>query len=246
MKIWKIILICISVTLTAGYLIFALVFIPKTDTMICTGINVEILDADSKQFVSDKEIKQLIDSRYPHIIEKKFADIDFAKIEKIAKEHTMVKMAACYKLQNGNLKIDITQRQPIFRVISGTQNYYIDIEGNEMPTSINHSVYVPIVTGNVNSKFIKDKLFDFIVFLQNDKFLRSQIEQIHVCPNMEIELVPRVGQHIIYLGQIDGYEEKLERLLIFYEKGLSQTGWNQYTGISLKYKDQVVCTKKKQ
>jgi cell division protein FtsQ len=63
---------------------------------------------------------------------------------------------------------------------------------------------------------------------------------------MEIELVPRVGQHIIYLGQIDGYEEKLERLLIFYEKGLSQTGWNQYTGISLKYKDQVVCTKKKQ
>ncbi|MBP6934890.1 MAG: cell division protein FtsQ, partial [Paludibacteraceae bacterium] len=107
-------------------------------------------------------------------------------------------------------------------------------------------VYVPIVTGNVNSKFIKDKLFDFIVFLQNDKFLRSQIEQIHVCPNMEIELVPRVGQHIIYLGQINGYEEKLERLLIFYEKGLSQTGWNQYTGISLKYKDQVVCTKKKQ
>ena len=85
MKIWKIILICISVTLTAGYLIFALVFIPKTDTMICTGINVEILDADSKQFVSDKEIKQLIDSRNPHIIGKSSLTLILPKLKKLQK-----------------------------------------------------------------------------------------------------------------------------------------------------------------
>lgn len=245
MKIWKIILISTGVTLLTGYLIFALFFlIPSRDETICKGIQVEILNADKKQFVSPKEITQLINSNFRHITGEKITNIDLAKVEEIVLNHPMVKTAACYKIQNGNLKVDITQREPVFKIISGEQSYYIDIDRKMMPTSVYYSAYVPVVTGNVNQKFIKDKLFDFIVFLQNDKFLSSQIEQINICPDLEIELVPRIGQHIIFLGTLDNYKEKLERLKTFYEKGLNETGWNHYTSISLKYKDQVVCRKK--
>lgn len=245
MKIWKAILIIVGITVMTAYLIFALFFvIPTKDESLCNGLKVEILDSRSKQFVSAPSIVQTITKKYPNIVGKKFCDIDLDNIETTILENPMVKNVACYKIQNGNLKIDITQREPVFRVVANLKSYYIDIEGKEMPTSVYYSVYVPVVTGYVNRQFIEDKLFNFIVFLQNDKFLRSQIEQIHVCPNLEIELVPRVGDQIIYLGKLDNYEEKLERLQTFYEKGLNQTGWNQYSGISLKYKDQVVCTKK--
>ena len=44
-------------------------------------------------------------------------------------------------------------------------------------------------------------LYKFGVFLQKNSFWNAQIEQIHVLPGRNIELVPRVGDHIIYLGK---------------------------------------------
>ena len=41
-------------------------------------------------------------------------------------------------------------------------------------------------------------LYKFGVFLQKNSFWNAQIEQIHVLPGKNIELVPRVGDHLIY------------------------------------------------
>jgi cell division protein FtsQ len=59
-----------------------------------------------------------------------------------------------------------------------------------------------------------------------------------------VELTPTVGSQQIILGKIENYKENLEKLRLFYEKGLSKVGWNNYSVINLKYKNQVVCTKK--
>ena len=59
----------------------------------------------------------------------------------------------------------------------------------------------------------------------------------------DFELVPKVGNHKIVFGGIDNLESKFEKLMIFYKKGLSKTGWNEYSEINLKFKNQVVCTK---
>ena len=87
-------------------------------------------------------------------------------------------------------------------------------------------------------------LYKFGVFLQNNKFWDAQIEQINVLPNHGIELVPRVGDHLIYLGKIENFENKLHRLKIFYEKGLNQVGWNKYSRINLEFGNQIICTKR--
>ena len=43
----------------------------------------------------------------------------------------------------------------------------------------------------------------------------------------------------------EAYEEKFEKLKMFYTEGLNKTdGWNKYSTINIKYKNQVVCTKK--
>jgi cell division protein FtsQ len=80
-------------------------------------------------------------------------------------------------------------------------------------------------------------------FITNDKFWNSQIEQIYVNNNYEFELIPRVGSHIIELGRAEDLNEKFENLKILYLRGFNNLGWNQYEKISLKYKNQVVCTK---
>ena len=60
----------------------------------------------------------------------------------------------------------------------------------------------------------------------------------------EMELVPRVGNHTILFGDEKEMDEKFSKLFLFYKEGLSKQGWNKYNVINLKYKDQVVCTKK--
>lgn len=88
------------------------------------------------------------------------------------------------------------------------------------------------------------QLFELAKFINEDKFWKSQISQIFINQNNDIEMTPRVGSHNIVLGDANQIEEKFQKLLIFYKKGLNNTGWNNYSTINLKYKNQVVCTKR--
>ena len=74
---------------------------------------------------------------------------------------------------------------------------------------------------------------------------------------MGIELVPRVGNHIIYLGNLPEsnilekrekeitafVNKKMKRLENFYKYGLSQAGWNKYSYINLEFDNQIICKK---
>ena len=61
----------------------------------------------------------------------------------------------------------------------------------------------------------------------------------------EFELYPAIGNHKIIFGEAKDIAEKFEKLKLFYNEGLNKTdNWNKYAVVNLKYKNQVVCTKK--
>ena len=72
----------------------------------------------------------------------------------------------------------------------------------------------------------------------------TSLEQIYVHPDKEVELIPRVGNHRILLGTFDHFEEKLANLRLFYEQAIPKMGWEKYSIINLKYRNQIVCTKR--
>jgi len=110
-----------------------------------------------------------------------------------------------------------------------------------MPVPRNFAAYVPVANGNISDEYAKNQLYDFAKFLQGDKFWNSQIEQIFVEPNLDVEIIPSVGDHRIIIGKIENYPENLKKLQLFYDKGLKETGWTRYSVINLKFKNQVVC-----
>ena len=73
-----------------------------------------------------------------------------------------------------------------------------------------------------------------------------------------VELVPRVGNHIIHLGKLpessqrqqrkqlvtEFTNKKMDRLEKFYRYGLSQAGWNKYSYINLEFDNQIICKKR--
>ena len=113
-----------------------------------------------------------------------------------------------------------------------------------MPISQRYVAHVPIATGYMEKEFAENELYEFALFLQDNEFWNNQIEQICVFPNKEVELIPRVGRFRIVLGSLDDFEEKLNKLRLFYDQAIPKVGWDKYSVIDLKYKNQIVCTKK--
>ncbi|MDE6374871.1 MAG: hypothetical protein K2L09_03900 [Alistipes sp.] len=91
------------------------------------------------------------------------------------------------------------------------------------------------------------KLLTFVEYIENDAFWRSEVVQFIASTTpggaLEVDLVPRSGRHTVRFGRIAEIEEKFDRLLRFYEGGLSRIGWDEYRTIDVRYSDQVVCRK---
>lgn len=91
------------------------------------------------------------------------------------------------------------------------------------------------------------KLINFVEWLEEDSFWQAEIVQIvaKTMPSgdLELDLIPRSGNYTIQFGRIEKVEQKLDKLLRFYEEGLNNRGWDCYSIINVKYDGQVVCSK---
>jgi cell division protein FtsQ len=242
----KLILIILGTILAVSYIAFSVVsFSKRGDERACQDLIINIKDSTELKFISDKKIISLLHKNKINPIGIKIKDINLEEIENVLSKHPVIETTECYKTISGKLKINIWQKRPLFRIISNTQNFYLDRHKNKIPLSSDFAAYVPVVTGfNINKDFINNELFDFIVFLRNNEFWDSQFVQIHVGKDNEIELIPRVGNHIILLGTLTGYENKLNKLNKLYEGAFDGGYWNQYSKIDLRYKGQIICTKR--
>ncbi len=241
---WKNLGILVLVIVSVVYLIVAIVhFSSLDDKAKCEDVNVIIKDSASLQFINESDVRKLLHVNNLNLQGKLLSEINIEEIERTLEKSPMIKKVVCFKNSTNDISLQVWQREPIFRVM-GRKNYYVDIEGKILPISNNFVVHVPIVTGSVNEKFATGKLMEFILFLRDNEFWNAQIEQIDVASDSQVVLIPRVGRHEIILGELDGYQHKLKKLKTFYLNGLNKVGWGDYKSINLRYKNQVVCTKK--
>lgn len=241
----KRILILLALIATSVYLVLAVtMFNAKPLDRPCEGMELEIMDDIDYEFITLRDIEAILKNKKLLPTGKKQKEINVRNLEIELEKNSFVKDAECYITKGGKVKIDVYQRIPLMRVMSSNgDNYYIDNEGKVMNAS-GKAIHVAVATGYIDRKFASDKLFQLACFLKSDKFWNSQIEQINVTPKQEIELVPRVGNHILFLGKPEMFETKFKKLKAFYTEGLNKVGWNKYQRISVEFNNQIICTKK--
>lgn len=242
----KRILLSIVMLALIAYLVVAITaFNRKPPKQTCRDVELVIKDTTYAGFITKSDIKGILEYKGIYPIGKAMERISTKSLEKEISKHPLIDQAECYKTPSGLICIEVSQRIPILRIMSANgDNYYIDNKGTIMPPEAKCIAHRTIITGNVEKSFAMKDLYKFGVFLQNDQFWDAQIQQINVLPDRTVELVPRVGDHIVYLGKLENFENKLARLKIFYEKGLNQVGWNKYSRISLEFNNQIICTKR--
>ena len=232
--------ILLSILIPIYLTIVFFIFDGKNDNEICKDISIHIKDSIESPFLKLNDVEKGLLKIKDYPVGKYFSEINTYEIKKELEKNKIIKDAIIYRTPSGILNVDIYQRNPILRVMGVNGDYYIDDNCEIMPVSYNFTAHLPIATGYVNNDILQNGLFNFIMFIRKSEFWSSQITQINITSDGEVELVPRVGDHIILLGTFENYEQKLKNLYEFYKQALNKKGWNLYKAINLKYEKQVI------
>jgi len=217
---------------------------PIERDMTCRDVQVTIEGNATGGFLTPADICRMLTEQELYPVGKHLTDVNLRAIEERLEAQELIERVEAYKTQSGNVKISISERVPVMRVMANGQDYYVDRDGKALMNT-GYVCNLIIATGSISQAYASRVLAPIGRIIMADDFWRNQIEQINVLPDSTVEIVPRVGGHIIYIGQPIGVTKKLERLRKFYRYGLSQAGWNKYSRISVEFNNQIVCKKKK-
>lgn len=240
--LWKkIILISFNLVL-ACYLAMAMMAFNKPDTTaLCRDVSITIEEDVIEGFLTTDDVRRMLLADRISPVGKAMETINLREMEEALESKELIEQAECWKTQDNVVRVSIRQRIPVIRVMNSKgEDYYVDSHGMAMP----HTEYyckLVVCTGNISKRYAEKVLAPLANIINNDMFWKSQVVQLNILDDGSVEMVPRVGQHIIYLGQPTGITKKLQRLRKFYTYGLNKAGWNKYRRISLEFDNQIIC-----
>jgi len=239
----------------------------EQDSLLCKSLDIKINQDDDLYFLNKMDIAKLIFDRGDSIIGQPKATVNIPAIKHALISHPDIANANVYITIDGRLKVEVKQRKPLIRIFNTKgDSYYLDDEGKLMPLSDKFTAKVLVANGNISEAYatsykysvaeiakndsakkntMLDELYAMAVYINADEFWKSQVQQIYVNSDRDMEIVPMVGNQKIIFGDTAAIDEKFKKLLTFYQQGLNTTGWwEKYSTINLKFKNQIVCTRK--
>jgi cell division protein FtsQ len=220
--IWKRILIGSAWTICLGGLVALMSFIEfKKSGVFCKAVKIYI--PGNQYFIDKEEVDNILKLHHHQLVGRNMESINLHDLENKLKANPFIESAKVYADMDGVIKVEISQRQPVMRVMNQAgQDFYIDQNGLKIPMSSNFTAKVLVANGYIDEVYVA---------------------QLYVNVNHEIELIPRVGANRILLGNADSLENKFRNLLVFYKQALPQVGWDRYKIINIKFANQVVGVK---
>ena len=244
---WKKTIFVVCDIVIAAYLLLAVTAFNRPDakTTICTEVKIDVEQTIVEGFMTAEEIKRILTQNKCYPLSLFMTDINVRTIEECLKKSPFVDNAECYKTQGGYVCIYVKQRIPVVRVMADNgDNYYVDTRGSLMPETRFVTDQI-IATGAITRKYAQTKLARVANQILKDKFWKNQVVQMNILADGSVEIVPRVGDHVIYLGPPANIEKKLDRLQKFYLYGLNKAGWNKYSYINVEFDNQIICKRNK-
>lgn len=228
------------------YLVMAVTAFNKPDdaSQICNDVRISIVGDAVEGFLTTADVERMLKADHLDPRGLALGQINIRQIEEKLQQKELIEEAQCYTTQNGNVCIRIRQRTPVVRVMAQNgDDYYVDNHGQPLPRS-SYTCNLMVATGFISPSYAEHRLAPMANLILADRFWRSQVVQLNILRDGSVELIPRVGDHVAYLGQPTGLTRKLERLRKFYLYGLSEAGWNKYSRISVEFDNQIICKRR--
>ena len=216
-----------------------------------SGIQIEITNDHDFYLIDQFEIQELFDKENSTaVLGANIYQVNVDLLETQAEKNPFVAEIDVFINVTGVLGAKVSTAQPIARLMSSQgSDQYIDVTGKLLPMNPDYTARVPLIslvkesqwTTHLNENDFGKQLMKFLIFVNNNDMWKAQIAQLSVSADDELTLWPQVTKQLILFGHANDIEEKFKKLMLFYEEVLPKKGWNTYSYVNLKYKNQIVC-----
>jgi cell division protein FtsQ len=257
-NIRKILSVTLWSTVGAGVLVLLVAAIRYRNSNTCKGFRIDIsagvAGLSEPPFIDRKEMADILASAGAGKGQNKpIVSFDLRRLESTLKKNIWIKDAQLFFDNNGILRVNVTEREPIARVFTTDgSSFYIDSSGVQLPLTGKLPAKLPVFTGYPSPKIrlhgqdstLTAQIRGLSGFIRKDPFWMAQIAQVDITPGKTFELIPMIGNHVVGFGDGNDYEQKFHRLFLFYKEVLSRTGFDKYSRIDVAYAGQVIGTRK--
>jgi cell division protein FtsQ len=213
---------------------------------------VNIAVTENLSLADARDVRGWLDSARIDLEGAPLEAIDTRAIADLILAQPYMESATVWVEQSGVMYIEAAGRRPVLRIARGDgYDSYLTEGMHLIPTRPGVARDVPVVSGEIpveNFDFLA-KLSNFVLSVVEGAEWKGRIVQIVVhAPRTawnepEIELIPREGRFRIVLGELEGAQEKMDKLALMYRNVLPHEGWDTYAVLDISNEGQVVATK---
>lgn len=239
----------------------------KQGNETCRVLKVQIEYNRAEPLINESYIVKLITNEGIRIKGQPLKSIPTEAIRQLLLKNPYISKASVRIGVDGIANVFVEQRKALVKVMpSEGSSFYLDTRGAHMPLRPGFPARVMVASGSIKYGLITNKENSSEAATEPFKMLNSDLQKVYVAASAlsnqpftlalteqlflnnqgELELIPKIGDQVIVLGDTTRLTEKIENLNTFYARGMQADGWNNYHSISLKYRNQVICTKTRQ
>lgn len=243
-------------------IVFTFHIVRRNSTM--RGIESSVENVRGCTLLTPSDVDSLLLQSSPSLLKTDIKDIEKKALRKHLESHPYVLKASVGLTTGGKLQVKVTPRVPVLRMFYQDNEFYISREGTIMPLCRNH--YCHVMVGNslkdeptqnrLTTLHLDDtnnyerpqtliKLWTLASFLYDNPQYGELFDQATLDSNGDLQLSPKLGDFTVIVGDETQLEQKFENFDAFLKQGVSQVGWDTYSTINLKYRNQVVGSRKK-
>ncbi len=221
---------------------------------ICSGIEIEIADSSQLGFISNREIKKIIDKEYGRYNGEPLDSLDLKKLENILEEKSSILNCEAFITSNGRLNIRIEERAPVIKLVTNAGSFFIDETGYLFPAKENYDKRLTEIIGHFRidpnwkgvltspkQKYWLENLLLMIQYMNKDKTWSNAFKSIEADKKGNLVLKPNIGKESFLFGPPDNYEIKFAKIRDYYRYIVKLKGEGHYTSVSVKNSGQIVC-----
>ena len=219
---------------------------------VCTGIEVSV-DGDSPldggtnrpmdSVIQQGVLQEL--TKYPKkITGVPLNALNTRDIEKYLGKLSNFESVNCMVTSSGKLRVRVVPLIPVMRVFFAGSSYYINKDGKHIDSNAEFYNDVPVVSGTFTRQFQPKDVLPLIRYINDDQMLSELVNMVVAHDAHNLILVPRVQGHVVNFGDTTRLDEKKQALALFYKKVMPYKGWEEYDTISVKYRGQIVATRR--
>ena len=186
--------------------------------------------------------------------------VNMVTIEELLDKSPWIESNASYVDLDGTLNVNFKEYDPKFRAFGKQgRSVYVTEDGMVIPSSRNYTPYVLVASGNFNivndstSYRLSDTLdrdrnllnaLHWFKAIEGNDFVSKCVGQLYCNDKNEFELTVKGLYASVTVGDTCQAADKLKRLEIFMKQRIDNPETYTFKNINLKYKTQIVCTKR--